>query len=203
MQPFASHQPLTDAEFARLGAFLRGTENSRAMNLEEMDGFFAALICGPESVLPSEYLLYVFGGERSTEGAFQSVEEAQDILSLIMRHWNTIASTLYEGQVYLPFLFEDEDGIARGNDWAKGFLRGMSLRRESWSELLEDKQHGGSLVATLMLAHEHDPDPKLRPDPIAPEQRETLLTHLAAGIVRIYRYFEPHRRAYTDSLPKS
>lgn len=199
MRPFASHQPLTDAEFARLGGFLRGTKNRRPMNLEEMDGFFVALICGPESVLPSEYLPYVSGGELSTEGAFQTLEEAQEMLNLIVRHWNTIASTLYQGHVYLPFLFEGEDGIPHGNDWAKGFLRGMSLRRERWSGLLEDEQHGGSLVPVLMLAHEHDPDPKLRPDPISPKQRDSILTHLAAGIIQIYRYFEPHRRAYTGA----
>ena len=169
------------------------------MNLEEMDGFFAALICGPESILPSEYLPYVWGGGPSTEGAFQSLEEAQEILSLIVRHWNTIAGSLYQSEMYLPFLFGGEDGIARGNDWANGFLRGMSLRRESWSELLEDEDHGGSLVSTLMLAHEHDPDPKLRPDPITPKQRDTLLTHLAAGIVLIYRYFELRRRAHTGA----
>jgi uncharacterized protein len=199
MRPFASHQPLTDAEFERLGEFFRETKNRGAMNLEEMDGFFAALICGPESVLPSEYMPYVFGGERSTEGAFKTIDEAKEILGLIMRHWNTIASTLYQGQVYLPFLFECEDGLAHGNDWAKGFLRGMSLRRESWSALLEDEQHGGSLVPVLMLAHEHDPDPKLRPDSISPKQRDSLLTHLAAGLVQICRYFEPHRRGHAGA----
>ncbi len=27
-----------------------------AMNMESLDGYFAALICGPDMVLPSEYL---------------------------------------------------------------------------------------------------------------------------------------------------
>jgi len=33
------------------------------MNLEELDGFFAALIAGPETVMPSEYNRELFGGE--------------------------------------------------------------------------------------------------------------------------------------------
>ena len=60
---------------------------------------------------------------------FETLEEAQDILDLVTRHWNTIAGTLYKGRVYFPFLLEDEHGQAQGNDWAKGFLRGMGLRR--------------------------------------------------------------------------
>jgi uncharacterized protein len=192
MRPFANHKPLSDAEFERLGAFLGKRKNPKAMNVEELDGFFTALVCGPELVPPSEYSPHIYGGEAS----FESIEEAQEIIGLVMRHWNTIAGTLYAGKVYLPFLCEDENGIARGNGWAKGFLRGMELRRQSWSKLLDDERHGGSLVPILALAHEHDPDPKLRPGPITPEQRESLLTHLRADIVLIYRYFRPGRSAH-------
>jgi uncharacterized protein len=35
------------------------------MNVEQLDGFFAALITGPEIVMPSEYHWEVFGGEMS------------------------------------------------------------------------------------------------------------------------------------------
>jgi hypothetical protein len=35
------------------------------MNVEQLDGFFAALIAGPETVMPSEYYSKVFGGEMS------------------------------------------------------------------------------------------------------------------------------------------
>jgi uncharacterized protein len=54
MHAFARHNPLTDDEFARLDAFLDNTKNSRAMNLEQIDGFFTALVCGPEVVMPGE-----------------------------------------------------------------------------------------------------------------------------------------------------
>jgi len=69
--------------------------------------------------------------------------------------------------VYFPFLLKDDDGLAQGNDRAKGFMGGMGLRRDSWSELVNDEQNGGSLVPIFTLAYEHDPDPKLRPPPIS------------------------------------
>jgi len=88
MQSFARHNPLTDDEFARLDSFL--CKNMKAMNLEQIDGFFTALVCGPDVVMPAEYLPYVWGNEKSLDGVFQNVEEAQEILGLLNRHWNTI-----------------------------------------------------------------------------------------------------------------
>jgi uncharacterized protein len=38
---------------------------------------------------------------------FGSLDEANEILGLMMRHWNTIASTLYRDEVYVPFLLLD------------------------------------------------------------------------------------------------
>ncbi len=68
MRPFPSPNPLTDDEFERLDGFLGGIKNGRAMILEEMDGFFAALVCGPEMVSPREYLPYVWGNKESNTG---------------------------------------------------------------------------------------------------------------------------------------
>jgi uncharacterized protein len=38
---------LTDAEFDRLSPVLERFGNQRSMNLEQLDGFLAAYICGP------------------------------------------------------------------------------------------------------------------------------------------------------------
>ena len=53
-------EPLTDAEFERLSGILARFDNKQPMNLEQLDGFLAALICGPEIVRPSEYLPVIF-----------------------------------------------------------------------------------------------------------------------------------------------
>ncbi len=54
MRNFTQDDPLTDAELDRLGDFLKSCKGGRAMNVEQLDGFFAALITGPETVMPSE-----------------------------------------------------------------------------------------------------------------------------------------------------
>ena len=189
-----SPEPLTDTELDRLSAMLAQFDH-RAMNLEQLDGFIAAMICGPELALPSEFLPEICGRNLVNEGATVKEEELRDFLSLILRHWNVVADTLFSGEVYLPLLLLDENGVSRANDWAKGFVRGMRIRPGDWSLLADDEDHGGSLVPIFALAHEHDPDPSMRPfkEPISAEQREELIAGAAAGVMKIYDYFEATR----------
>jgi uncharacterized protein len=164
------------------------------MNIEQLDGFFAALIAGPGTVMPSEYSREVFGGEILDTCEFGSLDEANNILGLMMRHWNTIAGTLHRGEIYVPLLLEDENGVPHANDWAQGFMRGMHMRHVGWADLVNDDEHGGLLIPVMMLCHEYDQDPKMRPDPISPEKREEVIVQMAAGLLGGYRYFRSHRQ---------
>ena len=195
-------QPLTDAELERLTTVLKRFGDKRAMNLEQLDGFLSALICCPDLVPPSEYLPEIWGGDIVLEDEFSAQPILNDFLSLIMRHWNAIVDTLQSGDVYMPLLLEDENGITHANDWANGFLRGMELRKAHWADLIDDEENGGSLIPIFTLAHEHDPDPTMRPykEPVSAELRETLIVGAAAGMNRIYHYFEAQRLLGTEPL---
>jgi uncharacterized protein len=188
-------QPLTDAEFERLSGVLNRVDNKNPMNLEQLDGFLAALISGPELVPPSEYLPKILGDDMVLEDTFNGQAVLQDFLSLLMRHWNVIADTLQSDEVFLPLLLEDEDGIAHANDWANGFLRGMELRKDQWAALLDNEENGGWLVPIFALANENNPDPELRPykKPVDAEQRERLIVGAAAGVTGLYQYFQAQR----------
>lgn len=144
--------------------------------------------------MPSEYYPEVFGGEMSDACEFASLDEANEILGLMMRHWNTIAGRLFKGEVYVPLLLEDLNGMAQGNDWAHGFMRGTTLRHDGWAELVDDEEQGGCIVPIFMLHYENDEDSEMRPEPISPEQREDVIAHMAAGLLQAYRYFREHRQ---------
>jgi yecA family protein len=85
VKPFEQNEPLTDAELDRLGDFLKGCKGDRSMNIEELDGFFAALIAGAKTVMPSEYYPEVFGGEMADTCEFESLDQANEILGLTRR----------------------------------------------------------------------------------------------------------------------
>ena len=75
MQAFPKHEPLTDPELDRLDEFLRASKGGKAMNIEELDGFFAALIAGPETVMPSEYYHHIFGGTMEDTCEFENLDQ--------------------------------------------------------------------------------------------------------------------------------
>jgi uncharacterized protein len=83
--------------------------------------------------------------------------------------------------------------------WSRGFVRGMDMRSAAWAELLADEEQCGCMVPVLMLYHEHDEDPELRPGPIGPEKREDIIVQMLAGVVRAYRYFRIHRQHLTSA----
>jgi uncharacterized protein len=126
MNNATTQQPLSDDELDRLGQFL-GEIGVPAMNMESLDGYFAALICGPDMVLPSEYLPAIWG----EDFRFDSNKQATEILGLLMRHWGTISSELFRTlkgpNVYMPVLLEDDEGIAQGNDWVLSALEPTSI----------------------------------------------------------------------------
>jgi uncharacterized protein len=71
-------------------------------NAEQLDGFFAALIAGLKTVMPSEYYPEVFGGEMAKTCEFENIDQANEILGLMMRHWNEIAGTLFKDENACP-----------------------------------------------------------------------------------------------------
>ena len=194
-------RPLNDVERDRMDAILSRFHSEDAIhNAEEVDGFFAALICSPEIAKPNEYLAEIWG-EMADDEAFADEQELQEFLGLLMRHWNSIGRKLEQDDVFTPLLFEDEEGTVYGNDWARGFMRGVSFHRAAWEELFVDELYS-PLVPILALVYEHDPDPEMRPykDGIDAERREKLILGVAAGVTAIYEYFGPERRRIAAEL---
>jgi uncharacterized protein len=190
-------EPLTDAEFDSLANVLQCFGGKGALNLEQLDGLLAAIVCHPADIPKSEYLPEIWGDAMINEDSFAAQPMLQDFLSLVSRHKDAIAHTLESGDVFTPMLLANADGNFPGNDWANGFVRGMKLRQVDWTALFEDEDHGGSLVPIFALAYERDPDPEMRPfeEPISADRREELIVGAAAGVMNIYKYFRTHHTA--------
>lgn len=166
-----------------------------AMNLEELDGFFSALLCGPELMLPSAYIPVIIGGKIEEKTPYTTETEVKDFFGLLLQHWDRITLTLSVPGAFKPMLCKDAEGAIHGNQWAKGFLRGVGIGGETWKKLFHDDVHGKALFPILALAHENTTDPRLKPyaEPIDAKKRELLLMGIAEGIPAIYHYFEPLR----------
>ena len=92
--------PLTDEECDLLDRFLLERIDEEAdtldkdegvLDISELDGLFTALISGPLSVAPSQWLPAVWG---DFAPVWESEKEFQEIFSLMIRHMNSIAHIL-------------------------------------------------------------------------------------------------------------
>ena len=184
---------LSDPKLVLLGELLDQMEVDSAMDLEELDGFFAALHCGPELVPPSEYIPEVVGDDHE----FLDADAAQLFVDLLKHHWNEVGAELHRDVVFDPILLRDENGAVYGNNWAIGFLRGVDMRKEAWSEIVDDELTI-FLTPMLRLAYEIDPDaliPDFAGKPLTDEQRDDVLLDLCEAVGAMFDYLEPHRRS--------
>lgn len=188
------NNPLTPAELEAFDDFLANLHGS-IQSFEALDGLFCALICAPSLVPLSQYIEVIM----DKQDAFKNEKQAKEIMGLMMRHWNTIVgelqSTLKTDDIYVPALIMDENGVTAGNEWAKGFLTGVSLSDDGeWSDLMDDEELSRLIVPMMILAHEHHPDPEMRPPAIKAEDREELLESMFVSLADLYAYFDAQRR---------
>jgi uncharacterized protein len=186
------NRELSDQDHDALAGMLSRVVGGEIPNLETLDGFLTALVICPEPILPSEFVPVILSGQTEDgDLVFESTHEAEEFYGLLVRYWNQINRTLREGDVYMPVLFADEEGIAHGNDWAKGFLKGTHLRHDTWREIINDENRSGPLVPIWALAYEHAEDPYLRPykETMSVERREQLLAAMIAGAKNLYDMF--------------
>jgi uncharacterized protein len=135
--------PLTNREIEKRDAFLLsdgGLEN--AMDVSTLDGFLCAVLSGPNVIMPSEWMRWVWDmeeGEQAPE--FASEKQAQRILSVLLRHANDIAVTLTQApQDYEPLFFErDVKGrtVSIVDEWCCGYIKGIALDPVGWQPLIE------------------------------------------------------------------
>ena len=195
-------QALSDSELHRLSEFLTSV-GPPAMRLETLDGYFVALICGPDAVTLSQCLPAVLGLQHE----FADPAQAGDVLTLLQCHWNFIACSLHRtldanaDEVYLPALLNDEGQIWGASEWAQGFLQGVQRRAPSWRLLREAAATRELLLPMSLLAHEHDADEQLRSPLVSAEQRWQLVRLMMANLTPIYRFFEPQRVSRVSVTP--
>ena len=129
--------PLSDAEIGELDAFLMSEATADEVTL---DGFLTALVVGPRLVAPS---VSCRGGGTS-EPVFESKEQAERIITLMLRRMNMISSMFGENSAgFEPLLYEQE--VTRfwlADDWCFGFIRATALDHEAWDPLFADKRIG-------------------------------------------------------------
>lgn len=196
------HAPLSDQDYQRLEDTLQRFAAQGAMSLERLDGFFAALLSGPDPLPPEECLPLILGSAFDDEDAFSSPKAIEQFARLVSGHWHDIAHTLQRQRDFAPWLTADAAGEVHGNDWAEGFYDGMQLMHEDWNLLFDDAEAAPALTPILALAFERHPDPEMRPflDGASREQKDLWLAQIGDAVPRIYQFFAAIRARIAAEL---
>jgi len=136
------YQPLNDDELDWLDDFLldRIDENADVegkdegiLDVSELDGLLTAVVSGPVSLPPSQWLQQVWG---DVEPTWDSKKNVETVMTLLMRHMNSIAVILMEqpGDFEPMFLERKLEGktYAIVDEWCEGYMRGVVLAAEQW-----------------------------------------------------------------------
>ena len=135
-------EPLSEAEIEWLDDFLfdridedidTGDRDEGVLCISELDGLFTAVVSGPVMLSPSQWLPQVWG---DFEPTFDSADDFEKVMSLMIRHMNGISSLLMEQpQDFEPMFLHSATGDESDmivDEWCEGYMRGVLLAVQQW-----------------------------------------------------------------------
>jgi uncharacterized protein len=198
-------QPLSDKEFDELDRFLLSDKcPDDAMTMDSLHGFLTAIAIGPETVLMSEWLPYIWGGDLERGPQFKNEKEFERMVNLIVRFMNEIVITMEVApKEFEPLYCEHEwegKALIDGEAWAWGFWEGLSLRAEAWEPIWSSDLAPMMRPIYLLGADEIEEEEMALVD--TPILRHKLAVEIEANIPEIHRYWLPHRKSAVATVKR-
>ncbi len=189
--------PHTDKELETLATLLQDLPiENEGMIVSELDGFVAGLLVCPEMVLPSEWLPFVWGV--GIVASFQDERQALATNSAVMDHYNRVASLLASSPEDYQALLDMDDisGDILWEPWISGFERAMSLRPDSWGDIIESNDdEAAACISMVMTLHEIDDGTSELPEKTIDEMDKIAPDYLADIVITLNEWTKSRLRA--------
>ncbi|MDD5248499.1 MAG: UPF0149 family protein [Rhodocyclaceae bacterium] len=192
-------KPLSDKEFEELERFLMSDATlEESLDISMLDGFFTALIIGPNMVMPKQWLPHVWGETGGQSMTWESTQQAGHMTELVMRHMNDIIWELKnDPDHYEPLIYEREhEGrhVLIIDEWCTGFIRGAMLDGQSWAPLFDSNESQGFLLPIILYGTESGWQ-QLEEKPELEAKHDEFAETLADCVLAIQDYWLPARKA--------
>jgi yecA family protein len=181
---------LDDGEIEWLDGFLARKQDPDVPmaleSLEQVDGFFCALLAGPQGASAEEFIPVIWSKDGLTDDGrrpkYDSDEQAEYVETLLSRHWHTISLRLERDYPHLRV----RDRVwaeLEAHYWAGGFLRGVAARASPWGQRSREEDIASFLGGILAIAT----GPEEFPDQVEkPAERAKLLKVLPMALVHLH-----------------
>jgi uncharacterized protein len=102
------------------------------LSCSELDGYFAALVCAPETIMPSSWMPLIWGGDELAP-KWESEQELTHFSDVVLMLYNRVVTDFQladYGPLFMESYYNDSE-LSTVDDWCEGFLRGLNL----WGEI--------------------------------------------------------------------
>ena len=192
--------PLSDTEIEELTDFLLSDETpEECMDISTLDGFLTGLVIGPDTIMPSRWLPEVWGETEKDDMVWQTGEELERVMGLVMRQYNSIVDGFKvdppDFSPIMPVHQASGEEITIIDEWCWGFMQSVGLAPESWEPLFGDEKQKAGIFPIYLYGTEKgyeslEEDPKISKVP-----HEEWVAMLPAAVREIHDLGLPLRRA--------
>lgn len=114
-----------------------------------LDGYLTAIVIGPHSIPPDEWLVNLLGARGRIATASASTLAA---VTAIVGRFNAISEGLAtDPKQHAPIFEKTDDGQVLPQPWCMGFLAAMQLRLDDWRPLLDLNRIEHGLLLPILL----------------------------------------------------
>lgn len=187
--------------FERLGQWLGERSRSptlrhpRATSLSMLDGAVGAVVAGPVSMSPEEWVCPLLGVE--PDAFNHDTEEFSAIAATLMRH-NAISDTLStRPRSFEPLFVRSPNGEVDPRPWCMGFYAVVKLRLLVWSRLISPDRPEHALLRPILIHCVDDAGrpvlPPTMPSPGTPPLARNNWRDIPTTIEALRQFWMPSR----------
>lgn len=180
----SAHPPMTAVAMPldKLDLWLQGRTGAAATNLAMLDGFVSAVVAGPVSMDPPEWICPLLGIEVDAFNHGGTPEFAA-ISAVAVRH-NVIVETLSKApKTFEPIFARKPNRDIDAGPWCDGFYAAMKLRLSAWAPLSNPADINHGLLLPILF---HCVDDQGRPM-LGPKKQGQTLTRSGEQPTSIFR----------------
>lgn len=185
--------PLSEAQIARLQGLLEPlAETSDTMRLDEVQGFFTAVVSGPDHLTTEDWLPDVLG----QEATFENEADKAEVVSLLEQLYTLTRQSLEAGNVPDLILYDEEDGDEPDYwPWCNAYLYALDVVETDWFEAANDEGFEDLLYPIMALGGIFDEDDGEPLVTFEDSELETFKDDLPDAIITIFNYWRAKEKA--------
>jgi len=198
----------TETDLDELDEFLLSDKTpDECMDISSLDGFLTCLAIGPETVMPSKWLPEIWGESSSDEMVWDSMEETNHIMGLILSYFNSIVQVFttnpksFEPLFYTKKIGDQEIDII--DEWCYGFMQGVGLTFDSWKPMIDSDGERDMLSPIFLHGTKEGNEELARNVKTSKVEHEKWVALIPLTVIEIHKFWLPYRKSVHQSTHKA